>query len=57
LEQELKEKCNEMILIAWKKFFWKVVGKLCEGIYLADIDEFKQAVKRNLDESTKNLIN
>lgn len=24
---------------SWKKFYWTLVGKLCEGIYLAEIDE------------------
>lgn len=42
-EEKLGERVfNEAARRAWKKFFWKLVGKLCEGIYLAEIDEFNR---------------
>lgn len=55
-EQKLSERVfNEAAQKAWKKFFWKMVGKLCEGIYLAEIDEFHKTSQAKKSASFKNF--
>jgi hypothetical protein len=30
---------------AWRKFFWTIVGKLVDGIYLASIEDVNANIK------------